>query len=77
MQVAGIFFNITIDLLCTADQVLLASCSISFITEQVMIITGYWPAITFPEDNLHAECFMLKKKKGIKILTIYEQNQII
>lgn len=52
-------FNTTVDLLCAADQVLLASCSISFISEQGMIITGYWPTVKFPEDNLHAKSFML------------------
>lgn len=51
--------NTAIDLMCAADQVLLASCSISFISEQGMVITGYWPTVKFPEDNLHAKCFML------------------
>lgn len=51
--------NTAIDLMCAADQVLLASCSIFFISEQGMVITGYWPTVKFPEDNLHAKCFML------------------
>lgn len=59
MQAPG--FNATINLLCGADQVLLISCSISFICEQGVMIMGYRPTVQFPEDYLHAKCSMIKE----------------